>query len=66
MTLTCLQNLLKKFTEAGFKAEVKQLAHFEDDYGLEPVEGEDELDDEDEDEDDDEDDEDDDEDSDEE
>ncbi|PSK55173.1 hypothetical protein B9Z65_2562 [Elsinoe australis] len=50
------ENLLKKFTEAGFKAEVKQLADFEDDYGLEPVEGEDELDDEDEDEDDDEDD----------
>ncbi|PNS17788.1 hypothetical protein CAC42_3183 [Sphaceloma murrayae] len=48
------ENLLQKFTEAGFKAEIKQLVDFEDDYGLEPVEGEDDLsdgDDEDEDED---------------
>ena len=33
---------MAKFTEAGFKPEVKSLAQFEDDYDLEPVEGEDE------------------------
>jgi len=35
--------LAKNFADAGFKSEVRDLASFQDDYGLEPVEGEDEL-----------------------
>ncbi|KAF4552369.1 Peptidase M16 inactive domain-containing protein 1 [Elsinoe fawcettii] len=69
MYITCAtimqEDLVKQFSEAGFKVEVKQLADLEDDYDLEPVEGEDELDDEDDDDDDDMDDEDDEDDSDE-
>ncbi|KAF2222164.1 putative zinc metalloprotease [Elsinoe ampelina] len=56
MYITCAtimqEDLVKNFKEAGFQVEVKQLADLEDDYDLEPVEGEDELDDDDEDDDD--------------
>lgn len=34
------QNLVKNFEQAGFKPQVKPLSHFEDDYGLEKVGGE--------------------------
>lgn len=37
------QNLVKNFKEAGFKPETKALSDFEDDYGLEAIEGEDEM-----------------------
>ncbi|KAF2156992.1 hypothetical protein K461DRAFT_317161 [Myriangium duriaei CBS 260.36] len=47
------ENLVSKFTQAGYKPQVLPLSHFEDDYGLEPVEGEDELSDDDDDDDDD-------------
>lgn len=41
----------KNFEKAGFKPQTKALSDFEDDYGLEAIEGEDEAADEDEDED---------------
>lgn len=42
------QNLSKNFEKAGFKPQTKALSDFEDDYGLEAIEGEDEAADEDE------------------
>ena len=47
MELTIEQALVKDFTEAGFKPEVKKLAEFQDDYGLGAVDGEDDEDEED-------------------
>jgi len=47
--LTIVQKMVAGFREEGFVAETKQLSHFEDDYGLEPAEDEDEEDEEDED-----------------
>ena len=44
---------MKSFTEVGFKPESRTLASFQDDYGLAPLDGEDEADDEDDDDDDD-------------
>ncbi|KAG9744475.1 hypothetical protein KCU59_g5979, partial [Aureobasidium melanogenum] len=45
LVVTCAtimeENLVKAFTDAGFKPEVKSLSDFEDDYGLETIEGDD-------------------------
>ncbi|KAH0122859.1 hypothetical protein KCU67_g17919, partial [Aureobasidium melanogenum] len=45
LVVTCAtimeENLVKAFTDAGFKPEVKSLSDFEDDYGLENIEGDD-------------------------
>lgn len=49
--LTCCQNLVKNFAEDGFSLDVKPLSHFEDDYDLEPINGEEDVEDEDEDDD---------------
>lgn len=38
---------MAKFTEAGFAPKSLPLSHFEDDYGLAPIDGEDEDEDED-------------------
>ncbi|KAH0051580.1 hypothetical protein KCU72_g6768, partial [Aureobasidium melanogenum] len=48
LVVTCAtimeENLVKAFTDAGFKPEIKSLADFEDDYGLENIEGDDDED----------------------
>ncbi|KEQ67668.1 uncharacterized protein M437DRAFT_80310 [Aureobasidium melanogenum CBS 110374] len=52
LVVTCAtimeENLVKAFTDAGFKPEVKSLSDFEDDYGLENIEGDDDEEDDDE------------------
>lgn len=35
--------MVKGFSDAGFKPQVQPLTHFYDDYGLEPVDGEDDA-----------------------
>ncbi|KAF2454784.1 metallopeptidase [Lineolata rhizophorae] len=48
LIVTCAEimkeGLKKNFEEAGFKPDIQPLTYFQDDYGLEPVEGEDEYD----------------------
>ena len=46
-----MKALVKSFTELGFKPENRTLASFQDDYGLAPLDGEDDVDDDDEDDD---------------
>jgi hypothetical protein len=47
--LTPFQDLKKNFEGAGFKPEVRTLASFQEDYGLEPVDDEDDANDDDDD-----------------
>ena len=58
MAVTCAQimeeSLVKKFTEAGFKPEVRTVDSFQDDYGLEEPAGDDDDEEEEEEDDDDE------------
>lgn len=35
--------MVKGFADAGYEPEVHKLEHYEDDYGLAPVDGEDDL-----------------------
>lgn len=37
-----VQNIEKAFKETGYKTQVQPLAHFHDDYGLKPKDGEEE------------------------